>query len=374
MKIATTSICKNELKYIDSWYEALKDEVDYITVLDTGSTDGTYEKLIDLSKADDRLIVSQKTFTPWRFDTSRNEAMKLMPEDTDVFISIDMDETFEPGFGKVIRDNWVVGRTLQAKYRYSWNHDEDGNPIHEFTYTKICGNDGKWVWKYPIHECMVRSEKEEYTSDQILDLTSQIHLHHWQDTSVDRSNYLDMLKTRAEEYKEDIDYLYYARELVFHNKYAEAIVNFTKIFEKDTITLGIQEQAYVKYMIGVCYDMIKDEDKAIELMKESINIDPTYRDPYMDISKILIRKTFFSEAEYYLKQALKVTYRKLIWTEVGNFWGVVPYDLLSVAAFNSKDYRTALCAITKAVNIEPENESLKKNMETILENFKDEYF
>lgn len=56
-------------------------EADYIVVLDTGSTDGSYEML----KEDSRITcVEQKIINPWRFDVARNESMKLVPEDTDI--------------------------------------------------------------------------------------------------------------------------------------------------------------------------------------------------------------------------------------------------------------------------------------------------
>jgi hypothetical protein len=37
-------ICKNELKNVDKWLDSFG-EADYICLLDTGSTDGTWEKL-----------------------------------------------------------------------------------------------------------------------------------------------------------------------------------------------------------------------------------------------------------------------------------------------------------------------------------------
>lgn len=43
-KICVYAIAKNEMKFIDLWLDSMK-EADYIVVLDTGSTDGTYEFL-----------------------------------------------------------------------------------------------------------------------------------------------------------------------------------------------------------------------------------------------------------------------------------------------------------------------------------------
>ena len=43
-KICVYAICKNEEKFVDRWYESIKD-ADKIIVLDTGSTDSTVKKL-----------------------------------------------------------------------------------------------------------------------------------------------------------------------------------------------------------------------------------------------------------------------------------------------------------------------------------------
>lgn len=48
-KICIYAICKNEEKYIDTWYNSVK-EADKIFILDTGSTDNTFNLLKDKEK------------------------------------------------------------------------------------------------------------------------------------------------------------------------------------------------------------------------------------------------------------------------------------------------------------------------------------
>ena len=59
MKIAVSSIIKNEMKFIKKYLERNKD-ADYICLLDTGSTDGTWEYLQEQSKINSKIIVNQK--------------------------------------------------------------------------------------------------------------------------------------------------------------------------------------------------------------------------------------------------------------------------------------------------------------------------
>ena len=93
IKIATYAIAKNESKHIKRWLEGTK-ESDYRIVLDTGSTDNTLELLREA----DNIIVGTTIVSPWRFDTARNQALALIPEDVDVCLILDMDEVPEKNF------------------------------------------------------------------------------------------------------------------------------------------------------------------------------------------------------------------------------------------------------------------------------------
>ena len=55
-KICVYAICKNEEKFVERWYNSMK-EADYIVVLDTGSTDKTIELLAEK----DKVIIQQKS-------------------------------------------------------------------------------------------------------------------------------------------------------------------------------------------------------------------------------------------------------------------------------------------------------------------------
>ena len=94
MKICVYAISKNESKFVDRWYNSMK-EADEIYVLDTGSTDDTVAKL----KSHNVNVVT-KIIKPWRFDTARNESLKLVPSDADLCICTDLDEVFTPEIGR----------------------------------------------------------------------------------------------------------------------------------------------------------------------------------------------------------------------------------------------------------------------------------
>lgn len=89
MITAAYTICKNEIKYVEKWLYYTKD-FDYRVILDTGSTDGTYEAFKDAGN----VIVEQKIFDPWIFSVARNYNLAMVPDEVDWCLSPDLDEYF----------------------------------------------------------------------------------------------------------------------------------------------------------------------------------------------------------------------------------------------------------------------------------------
>src|ERR1700677_1607120 len=100
MKIAIYTIALDELAHCERWVNSVKD-ADYLVVLDTGSTDGTVEKLRSLG-----VKVYEQSIKPWRFDVARNSAMAMIPLDADVCVSMDMDEFMADGWREKIEKAW----------------------------------------------------------------------------------------------------------------------------------------------------------------------------------------------------------------------------------------------------------------------------
>ena len=121
-KICVYAICKNESKFIKRWYESIK-EADYIFVLDTGSTDNSINILNELG-----INYKQKIIEPFRFDEARNESLKMIPDDIDICISLDLDEIMTHNWYQIVTDNWDDNIT-RLSYIYNWSLDENNNPL-----------------------------------------------------------------------------------------------------------------------------------------------------------------------------------------------------------------------------------------------------
>ena len=85
LKLTVYAICKNEKQNIKKWIKCFS-EADYVCILDTGSSDGTWELLQEEKSNYNNLIIQQSIITPWRFDSARNKSLELVPKDTDIYV------------------------------------------------------------------------------------------------------------------------------------------------------------------------------------------------------------------------------------------------------------------------------------------------
>lgn len=371
-KICIYAICKNELQFLDKWYESMK-EADSIVVLDTGSTDGMWEALQKLSQKDPKVIVAQKTYNPWRFDTPRNDAMNLVPKDCNILMSTDLDELLDSGWAKPLREKWVEGKHQRCTYKYVWSHLEDGvSPGRVFGYNKIHTRD--WIWKYPVHELLwnIQTETELFSEEVNLDLFNEITLQHYPDPKKSRGSYLELLKLRKAESPEDwYGLIYLAHEYYYRGFYKEAIRELDYILTNYRDRYSSIEEASCYLFRGDSYLGLEDKQNALSSYYQAISIEPTYREPYTSIAKIYIDQKRFEEARNLLKGALKVTYRHYTWLERDISWSYEIYDLLTLACFYSNHKFESIAYAAKAVSCAPFDKRLKNNLSLCIENTSD---
>lgn len=365
-KICVYAICKNEKQFVDKWLESMS-EADYIVVLDTGSTDGTYEMLRD----DPRVYrAEQKVITPWRFDTARNESMRLIPDDANILLCTDLDELLEPGWAKIVKDNWIPNYHNRGLYKYAWSHSEEGAPGRVFCYDKL--HDKNWYWTAPVHE-LLHSEiydqesKRVHNGSHILDLfESGMYLHHYPDPEKSRASYLPLLELRAKENPRDYYGLYYlSHEYHYRGFYDKSNQVLTYINEKFQDRFNTIENAAVFLFKGDNYRALEDPYRAIANYNEAIKIDSTYREPYLNAAEVFNELGMHEIAIGYVRQALTHSWRHYVWIERDTSWREQPDDILSVAYSRLGQHETAYQHALLAYESNPSDERIATNLEII---------
>ena len=365
-KICVYAITKNEAKFVDRWVKSMK-EADYIVVLDTGSTDNTVKKLQDRG-----VYVVQEKIEPWRFDVARNKALALVPKEYNILVSTDLDEVLEPGWAKILRSQWIEGVHERARYKYSWSHLADGSSGRVFNYNKI--HSWNWIWRYPVHELLwnVKTQSEKYPREQELNLFDKIHLHHYPDYTKSRSSYLPLLELRAQEAKEDwYGLIYLAHEYYYRKFYDKSIDTLNYILNNFKDKYSTLEQASCYLFLGDDYKALEKDSEAIESYKQAIELEPTYREPYLNLAKVYLKQKEYDLAYDTVITALRESYRHYTWLERDISWTYEPYDLLCLICFYGNRKKESIVYAAKALSYEPTNERLKNNLDLCIQNTTD---
>lgn len=193
-KTAAYTLCKNEIKKIDQWLFYTK-EFDYRVILDTGSTDGTYELL----KKVPNIILHQETVTPFHFAALRNKNLNMVPDDVRWALSPDMDEYFSINvlteIEKTVKQNPGV-TNISCDRLDIYSDVVRVGPPKLFGTNKIHLRH-EYYWKERVYEHL-KFKRDGY---EVEIYNNDIYLIHDQDISKPRSNQYHILM--EEEFKFD---------------------------------------------------------------------------------------------------------------------------------------------------------------------------
>ena len=352
-KVCVYAICKNEEKHIKRWYESMK-EANEIFVLDTGSTDNSYNLLKELG-----VHVIKKDINPFRFDIARNESLNLIPDDYDICVCTDFDEVFESGWRKKLEEIWQKD-TDRIAYNYNWMLDKDNNPVINFYIEKIHSRNN-YIWTHPVHEVLKYTGKRK---ENII-TTDNITLNHYPDNSKSRDSYLPLLELSVKEDPNDDRNMHYlGREYMYHKKYNEAIDTLEKHLLLPTATWKDERAASMRF-IARCYKQLNRPIESKMWLNLAIKEAPHLRDGYIELA---ILEYSLKEYNNFINNCLKAleikTHNKTYINEKFS-WDNTVYLLLSSAYFYKEDYKTSLKYANIALSMDKNNESIMENINII---------
>lgn len=341
MKIAVYTIAKNEEQFVERWAESCK-EADYRIILDTGSDDRTVELA---EKAG--VIVGTKIIDPWRFDYARNAALEVVPEDADYCIALDMDEILIPGW----REEMEKATATRPRYEYTWSWNPDGSPGLVYGGDKIHARHG-YFWKHPVHE--VLSFKEYETQEWL-----QLKIHHHPDHTKSRGQYFPLLELAVSEDPEDDRNAHYlAREYFFHNMWDKAVPEFKRHLSLPRAVWRPERAASMRYL-AKCDHPNEQESWLLRAAAES----PDRREAWVELAQLYYERNDWPSCYGVAKRALAIQEKPLEYICDANAWGSVPHDMAAISSFRLGLYEESVGHAKAALEFEPENERLQKNLD-----------
>lgn len=344
MKIVVYAIALNEAKHAARFCESAR-EADLIFVMDTGSTDDTVRILEDSGAT-----VAHISIQPWRFDDARNAALAMLPADFDICVSLDLDEVLQPGWREEIERVWTP-QTTRLRYGFDW-----GCGI-VFQYEKIHARRG-YRWALPCHEYPVPDRIQEVWAN-----TDKLLVVHKPDSEKSRGQYLDLLRVSVEENPyEPRNAFYYARELSFRSQWREAITEAQRYLSLPRANWP-NERCYAMRIMGRCYQELGDFESALKWLRNATSEAPGTRESWYELALACYRTSRWAESLGAALTCLSIIHREKVYTVDPLVWGAAPHDLASIAAWNLGLHSLALEHARKAVELDPNDIRLRKNLE-----------
>lgn len=354
VKTCVYAIALNEIKFVDRFMQHCKG-ADLVLVCDTGSTDGTPQRLRELGATVYDIV--QK---PWRFDVPRNTALNLIPSDIDICLSIDLDEFLQPGWAEAIDKHWqqTNGEIHRISYDYIWNWTTDGKPDVRFYADKI-HHRHNYIWRHPCHETLyyVGEGHEKRV------VIPEVILEHHADPTKSRGQYLHLLKMAVDEDpKNDRMCHYYARELFFNAKYLEAIEEFKRHISLPGAVWNEERAASYRYM-SRCYKNMGQTKESQDAAFKGTQEYSLSREPWLELARAANANKDWHTCFYASTRCLSIEHRTTTYMGDSSVWGSEPYDLAALSAYYLGYKDIALNHGLKAVELNPVDDRLKKNLE-----------
>jgi hypothetical protein len=346
MKVAVYGTARNEAANVADWLASVAD-ADYIAINDTGSSDDTYQMLLDAAAVGMLDSATQLPVEPMLLCNALNLVMGLIPDDIDLVMRLDLDERLQPGWRDTLEAT-CAGRTERMIVK-PW-FDQAGCI---YKHTRIHSRTG-FRWELPVHEILVDKIGNAVHVD--VDLT----IEHHQDLTKDRSQVLGELQDALAADPTNQRLMHYlAREYTYRGDWGAAIPLLHQHLATDAFP---EERAESCRLLGDAYRaLIPSEDVPRTPYLTATVLCPERREGWVQLAELEMLQGRWADCLDHAQRALAITERNWHFNHAWA-WGAIPYDLAALASLNLGDTRAAIEYGKKAVELDPTNERIVANL------------
>ncbi|MET3025755.1 glycosyltransferase family 2 protein [Flavobacterium sp. UW10123] len=345
----TISLCmivKNEQHLLGRCLHSVKNLVDEIIIIDTGSTDKTKEiaylftdKVYDFEWIND-------------FSVARNFAFSKATKDYQLWL--DADDIFIEKDQKLFLE---LKKTLSLDtdmvlMKYNYSVDENDNPLFSFYRERLLKRENNYKWNDPVHEYI------QYGGNF---LVSEIAITHKRISGSSDRN-LKIYKEMVErgDYLSPRSIFYYARELRDHKMYPEAVDYFKKFLE--TKTESNNDFVYACVELGKILKMQNKFDEALKSLFNSFTFDNPSAEVCCEIGSVFQKKDDFVKAIYWYELALTLKFPENdICITTYECWNFIPHIELAVCYDKIGDINNSIFHNAEAGKFKPNDSSVLHN-------------
>lgn len=292
MTARSVSLCmivKNEEKYIEKCLESVKEFVDEIIIVDTGSSDATLEIA--------RKYTDAVYNFEWTHDFAAARNFSIKNAKSDYILMLDADEYLDGHFidkETLTADMYLVKIKNYLSYGYAVNH----------TAFRLFRNDKRFMFKNRIHEHL--------NIDEIPDLkyeSTGFTIHHTgylKDTVAEKSKDDRNLKLLIKEVKENpTGYAYFnlGTHYKIFGKHLDAIEAFQKAY---ALSKGYNFLPKLILGIAECLIELERNQEALNVLNDAVIQFPQYTDFYYMMGLAYENMEHFNDAEFCFKTCLEL--------------------------------------------------------------------
>lgn len=339
--LSLAMIMKNEAEVIARCLDSVKDVVDEIILVDTGSTDNT----VEIAKRYTNKIYHFK----WIDDFSAARNFSFDKCTGDFILWLDLDDCIYPEDAQKIKSLDLSDKELIV-CNYEYAHDEFGNSICTVPRERIIKRSLGLKWEEPIHEYIPLKGKM---------FISDISIHHFKKGGTSERN-INILKRIVEQRPEDSRNIYYlGKELLDFGHTEEGVAQLEEFVKRSD---GFWEDIYTAHFLLAKIHMEKDENKFKYHFFESMKIEGRQAELYFTMGQYWERKGLFDRAiQWYEFCTVIERPKELLGTFHPEYYTWLPCLQLCVCYNSIGNLKKAYEWNQKAMDYRPEDPRMKHN-------------
>lgn len=349
ISISLCMIVKNEEDVLARCLNSVKDVVDEIIIVDTGSTDNTKKIAKDFT---DKIYHFN-----WCDDFAKARNYSFSKATKDYILWLDADDVILPKDIKLLKSlkNNIDKNTDIVMMKYNMKTADDSSTLLSYYRERLIKNFKNYNWIGRIHEVIQPTGNIIY---------SDIAITHKKMHVSDPSRNLKIFEKMIEE-NEKLDTrqkFYYAREIYYSGNYIKAIEKFNEFLKEDD--KWIENTISALLDLSICYNKINDSKNEINTLFKSFEYDIPRSQTCCYIGNYFLRNNKIEQAIYWYKLAPTLTPN----LESGGFYetdyfNFIPYIQLCVCYYKLGDIKNSIKYNDMAGKFKPNDSSYLTNKE-----------
>lgn len=293
INISLCMIVKNEELVLKRCLESVKDIVDEIIIVDTGSEDKTKDIAYEFTN---------KVYDfEWVNDFSKARNYSFSKATKDYILWLDADDIILPE-DKIkflnLKTNLATSIDI-VMMKYNVGFDENGNVNFSYYRERLLKREKNYTWKSPIHEVIEPIGNLHYSDICITHKKEKADTYSTRNLEIFES----MIKNNIE--LDARQQYYYSRELMYHNKFESAIENFNIFLKRKDGWIENKINACLD--LANCYNSLNDENGYVSSLLRSFEYDTPRAEICTTLGIYFMSKNNYPLAIYWLEKSTQIS-------------------------------------------------------------------